>query len=70
MYFYDEEGSPIAVEYREPSYSATQYDVFTLVKNLQGDITAVYNENGVLVGEYIFNAYGVVYGVTLGPNAT
>ena len=31
MYFYDEEGSPIAVEYREPSYSATQYDVFTLV---------------------------------------
>ena len=58
MYVYDETGSPIAIKYRTNEYSANNFDTFFLEKNLQGDIVAIYDETGVKIGEYIYDAWG------------
>ncbi len=38
--------------------------MYTYRKNLQGDITGIYNQNGTLVVEYIYDAYGNVVSKT------
>ena len=58
IYLYDESGSPIGMQYRETSYAADVYDTFYFEKNLQGDIIAVYNENGVKIVSYNYDAWG------------
>jgi len=58
IYLYDESGSPIGMQYRESSYAANTFDTFYFEKNLQGDIIAVYNENGVKIVSYNYDAWG------------
>ena len=58
IYLYDESGSPIGMQYRESSYAADVYDTFYFEKNLQGDIIAVYNENGLKIVSYNYDAWG------------
>jgi len=58
IYLYDESGSPIGMQYRTTSYAANTFDTFYFEKNLQGDIIAVYNENGVKVLSYTYDAWG------------
>ena len=58
VYIYDETGSPIGMKYREPSYAAGVYDCFFFEKNLQGDIIAVYNANGIKLLTYDYDAWG------------
>ena len=58
IYLYDESGSPIGMQYRETSYAADVYDTFYFEKNLQGDIIAVYNENGLKIVSYNYDAWG------------
>ena len=60
IYLYDASGSPIGMMYRTTSYAAHIFDVFWFEKNLQGDIVAVYNENGTKVVSYGYtNAWGI-----------
>ena len=58
IYLYDESGSPIGMQYRTTSYAAYTFDTFYFEKNLQGDIVAVYNANGVKVLSYTYDAWG------------
>ena len=58
IYLYNESGSPIGMQYRNDAYAADTFFTFFFEKNLQGDITAVYNENGVKVLSYTYDAWG------------
>ena len=58
VYLYDENGAPIGYRYRTPSYADGVFDGYFFEKNLQGDIVAVYNQNGVKVAGYIYDAWG------------
>ena len=58
IYLYDESGSPIGMQYRLTSYASNTFDTFYFEKNLQGDVVAVYNENGVKVLSYTYDAWG------------
>ena len=58
IYLYDESGSPIGMQYRNTGYAANTFDTFYFEKNLQGDVVAIYSENGVKVLSYIYDAWG------------
>ena len=58
IFLYDESGSPIGMQYRNGSYAADTFVTFFFEKNLQGDIIAIYNENGVKVLSYTYDAWG------------
>ena len=58
VYIYDEAGAPIGLQYRTSAYGVEEFDSFFFEKNLQGDIVAIYNENGVKIGEYQYDAWG------------
>ena len=58
IYLYDESGSPIGMQYRNTGYAANTFNTFYFEKNLQGDVVAVYTENGVKVLSYIYDAWG------------
>ena len=55
-YFYDSEGAVLGMYHAGSMY--------TYRKNLQGDITGIYNQNGTLVVEYVYDAYGNVVSIT------
>ena len=58
IYLYDESGSPLGLKYRNSYYAAGDFDSFFFEKNLQGDIVAVYDDTGALMGRYIYDAWG------------
>ena len=55
IYLYDASGSPIGMMYRTDSYAEDKFDLFWFEKNLQGDIVAVYDNNGAKVVTYMYN---------------
>ncbi len=59
-YLYDESGTPIGMKYRYSSLAAGVYYSFFFEKNLQGDIIAIYNEDGTKIGSYTYDAWGAV----------
>lgn len=60
VYLYDADGSPIGMQYRTTSMAEGVFYTFWFEKNLQGDIVAVYNEDGVKVCTYTYDAWGNV----------
>ena len=40
------------------AYTADSYTYYFFDRNVQGDITAIYNQNGVMIGTYIYDAWG------------
>ena len=46
VYLYDASGSPIGMMYQKTSYETNEFDVYWFTKNLQGDITSVYDSTG------------------------
>ena len=64
VYIYDENGSPIGMAIRDGATAditqsqEDQFSYYLFTKNLQGDITGIYDEEGNLVAEYIYNAWG------------
>ena len=58
IYLYDADGSPMGMRYRKESYGQYVYDTFWFDKNLQGDIVAVYDENGTKLISYKYDAWG------------
>ena len=55
IYLYDASGSPIGMMYRTDSYAEDTFDLFWFEKNLQGDIVAVYDNNGAKVVTYMYS---------------
>ena len=55
FYLYDASGLPIGMMYRTMSYATNYFDVFWFEKNLQGDIVAVYDEDGTKVATYKYS---------------
>ena len=45
VYLYDENGSPVGMKYRTPSYGESTFDYYFFEKNLQGDIIAIHESN-------------------------
>lgn len=58
VYLYDADGSPIGMQYRTTSMAEGVFYTFWFEKNLQGDIVAVYNDSGVKVCTYTYDAWG------------
>ena len=50
VYLYDADGSPIGMQYRTTSMAKGDFYTFWFEKNLQGDIIAIYTENGTKIG--------------------
>ena len=55
-YTYDDKGAIMGMVYGGESY------LFS--KNLQGDVIGIYNDNGVLVAKYEYNAFGEITAIT------
>ena len=51
-------GVPIGMRYRTSSYSANVWDTYWFERNLQGDITAIYNASGTKLVSYKYDAWG------------
>ena len=58
VYIYDGNNSPIGMMYRKNSYSAGVWDIFWFGRNLQGDIVAVYDNEGEQLITYTYDAWG------------
>ncbi len=58
IYLYDAEGSPMGMQYRDASYAEDVFNTYWFEKNLQGDIIAVYNERGIKLAQYTYDAWG------------
>ena len=46
------------MQYRNESYAEGVFDTFWFEKNLQGDVVAIYNNSGVKLASYIYDAWG------------
>ena len=69
IYIYDAEGAPIGMQYRNSSMAKDVFYTFWFEKNLQGDVIAVYNDSGVKVLVYTYDAWGNIYS-TIWTNST
>lgn len=58
LYIYDAEGAPVGMQYRNQTYAPEIFDVYWFEKNLQGDVVAVYDEDGDKLISYAYDAWG------------
>ena len=58
VYLYDENGAPVGLQYRNKTYGTYTFDTYYFEKDLQGDIIAIYTENGTKIGSYTYDAWG------------
>ena len=58
LFLYDAEGTPVGMQYRNQTYAPEIFDVYWFEKNLQGDIVAVYDEDGTKLISYTYDAWG------------
>ena len=58
VYLYDYAGSPIGMKYRTTSNTEGVWQTYWYEKNLQGDIVAVYDEEGNAKVYYSYDAWG------------
>ena len=58
VFLYDENGSPVGLQYRTADLAENAYHTFFFEKNLQGDIIAVYNSSGTKICSYVYDAWG------------
>lgn len=59
LYIYDAAGYAVGMQYRASSYAADVWDVYWFDRNMFGDIVAVYDQEGVKLASYTYNAWGV-----------
>ena len=69
VYLYDENNAPIGLLYRESSYAEGVFDEYYFTKNLQGDITGIYDSTGNIVVQYYYNAWGELYSASCYPES-
>ena len=58
VYLYDDTNSPIGMLYTTDSGSDPAWSAFWFEKNMQGDIVAVYDQNGTKLISYTYDAWG------------
>ena len=58
VYVYDESGLPIGMQYHASTYAEDVWDIYWYEKNLQGDIVAIYAQDGTKVVSYKYDAWG------------
>ena len=58
VYIYDANGSPLGFKYRLSTYAEDVWDTYWYEKNMQGDIVAIYSENGTKLISYLYDAWG------------
>ncbi len=58
VYLYDSTGSPIGMKYRDAFYGYNVWDTYWFEKNIQGDIIAVYSDDGTKLISYTYDAWG------------
>ena len=58
VYFYDDDGLPMGMMYRNSSYADKQFDYYLYEKDVFGNILAIYNANGTKVASYCYDAWG------------
>ena len=58
VFLYDANGAPIGMKYRTTSMNAGVWNTYWYERNLQGDVVAIYNESGVKVVSYVYDAWG------------
>ena len=54
VYFYDDDGLPMGMMYRNSSYADKQFDYYLYEKDVFGNILAIYNANGTKVASYCY----------------
>ena len=73
VFFYDANGSPVGMQYRNSTYASGTWDTYLYKKNLQGDVIAVYNTSGTKLVSYSYDAWGRILSTTYhnsGANTT
>ncbi len=71
IYLYnDYDGSPIGIKYRTPDMGKDSYYCYCFEKNLQGDIIAVYTEDGRKICTYTYDAWGICTTTTVSGNVS
>ena len=58
LYHYDANGQPIGMSYRRSTDYEDSYQDFLFIKNIQGDITGIMDEEGNLLVTYAYDAWG------------
>lgn len=60
VFLYDESGSPVGLKYRTFSYAEGVFDYYYFGKNLQGDVVALCDGDGALIGvpQILLKIYG------------
>ena len=58
IYLYDAEGGVIGMRYRTSSYATDVWDTYWYEKNIFGDIVAIYNNTGIKLISYTYDAWG------------
>ncbi len=58
VFIYDAAGSPIGMRYRSASFASEVWETYWYEKNLQGDIIAIYSNDGIKLISYIYDAWG------------
>ena len=46
------------MQYRDSSFAEDVFETYWFEKNLQGDVVAVYDENGTMLLSYVYDAWG------------
>ena len=57
VYIYDAQGMPIGMQYHEATAASDAWEIYWYERNLQGDIIAVYDEVGVKLASYVYDAW-------------
>ena len=57
VYIYDAQGMPIGMQYHEATAASDAWEIYWYERNLQGDIVAVYDEVGVKLASYVYDAW-------------
>ena len=58
VFLYDENGSPIGLQYRTSDMDEADFYTYFFEKNLQGDIIGLYDMDGYCVATYTYDAWG------------
>ena len=65
VYNYDADGTIMGMSYRNSTYTDTQrFDSYLFIKNIQGDVIHIYDENGNKVVSYTYDAWGNITSTT------
>ena len=58
IFLYDANGAPVGMKYRTASYASGTFDTYWYERNLQGDIVAIFGDNGTKYATYRYDAWG------------